>query len=336
MNLTTSMMGLRLAHPFVAGASPLGRDLDSCKRLEDGGAAAIVLPSLFEEQVTLATEGRIRHKDPYDERSAPYLRHFPCEGDYAFTPDQYAEHVARVRAAVAVPVIGSLNGTTSESWLTYSRLVEQAGAHGIELNLYEIVADPRLSGAAIEHQMVQLAADLHQFLTIPVALKLSPFFASIGNVVQRIDRAGASAAVLFNRFYQPDIDVEQLHTIVDTRLSTSDELRLRLRWLAILHGRVKLSLIASGGVMTPEDGVKALLAGADAVQVASALLRHGPGYIATLRDGLAAWMDRKHFTRVDEVRGRLSLRDVADPSAFERAHYLRALQGWKPETAVPR
>ena len=336
MNLTTSMMGLRLAHPFVAGASPLGRDLDSCKRLEDGGAAAIVLPSLFEEQVTLAIEGRIRHKDPYDERSAASLRHFPCEHDYAFTPDQYAEHVARVRAAVAVPVLGSLNGTTSESWLTFSRLIEQAGAHAIELNLYEVVADPRMSGAALEHQIVQLAADLHQFLTIPIAIKLSPFFASVGNVVQRIDRAGASAAVLFNRFYQPDIDIEELHTVVDARLSTSDELLLRLRWLAILHGRVKLSLVASGGIATPEDGVKAILAGADAVQVASALLRHGPGYLATLRDGLDAWMQRKNFSTVNEFRGRLSLRDVADPSAFERAHYLRALQSWKLETPAVR
>jgi len=330
MNLSTSMLGLTLSHPFVAGASPLGRTLDEVKRLEDGGAAAIVLPSLFEEQITLQSEGRIRHKDAHDPRGASTLKDFPRTADYAFTPDEYAEHVARVRAAVKVPVIGSLNGTTSESWLTFSRLIEQAGASAIELNMYEVVADLKMSGAAIEHQIIQLAAELKQFLRIPVAIKLSPFFPSLGNVVQRLDHAGAAGVVLFNRFYQPDIDVDTLETTIDARLSTSEELLLRLRWLAILHGRVNLSLIASGGVATADDGIKAVLAGADAVQVASALLRRGPGYMATLLEGLKTWMARKQFSSIDQVRGRLSLRDVADPSAFERAYYLRTLQSWKP------
>jgi len=311
MNLSTSMMGFRLAHPFVAGASPLGRTLDNVKRLEDAGAAAIVLPSMFEEQVTMAAEGRIRHHDPYEPRGAVTLKEFPSKEEYAFSPEQYAEHVARVRGAVGVPVIGSLNGTTSESWLTYSRLIEQAGANGLELNLYEVVANPKMTGA--------------------VAIKLSPFFASVGNVVTRLDEVGASAVVIFNRFYQPDIDIEQLRTVTDARLSTSAELLLRLRWLAILHGRVKLSLIASGGVATVEDGVKAVLAGADAVQVASALLRHGPRYIAVLRDGLQQWMEHHGFSAVDDVRGRMSLKDIDDPSAYERAHYLRTLNNWKAD-----
>jgi dihydroorotate dehydrogenase (fumarate) len=193
-----------------------------------------------------------------------------------------------------------------------------------------VVADPKISGAVIEHQVVQLAAELKEFLKIPVAIKLSPFFASISNVVHRLDEAGAAGVVLFNRFYQPDIDVDTLETSVDARLSTSDELLLRLRWLAILHRHVRLSLIASGGVATPEDGIKALLAGADAVQVVSAVLRHGPQYFSTLSNGLKTWMERKGFASLDEVRGRLSLRDVADPSAFERAHYLRTLHSWKP------
>ena len=329
MTLTTSMMGLPLTHPFVAGASPLGRNLDDVRRLEDGGAAAIVLPSLFEEQITLASEGRLRHKDAFNAGTDAVLKHFPGEHDYAFTPDEYAEHVARVRAAVSIPVIGSLNGTTSESWLTFSRLIEQAGAHGLELNMYEVVADPKLSGAAIEHQIVQVAAELHQFLKIPIAIKLSPYFASLSNVVQRLEQAGAEGVVLFNRFYQPDIEIETMETVPDVRLSTSDELRLRLRWLAILHGRVQLSLIASGGVATAEDGIKAILAGADAVQVVSALLRHGPGYMAALRAGLCTWMERERLGSVDAIRGRLSLRTVSDPSAFERAHYLRTLQSWK-------
>ena len=329
MNLSTPMLGLRLSHPFVAGASPLGRELDNVKRLEDGGAAAIVLPSMFEEQVTMQEEGRIRHHDVHEARGAVTLKEFPSSAEYAFTPDGYAEHVARVRRAVGVPVIGSLNGTTSESWLTFSRLIEQAGADALELNLYEVMADPKISGAAVEHQIIRLAAELKQLLRIPVSIKLSPFFASIGNVVTRLDEAGADGVVLFNRFYQPDIDIDTMQTVIDARLSTSDELRLRLRWLAILHGRVRLSLVVSGGVATHEDAVKAVLAGADAVQVASALLRHGPGYLAILRAGLEHWMERHGFTTVDDVRGRMSLRDVADPSAYERAKYLRTLNSWK-------
>jgi dihydroorotate dehydrogenase (fumarate) len=330
MNLATSVMGLTLAHPIIAGASPLGRTLDSVKRLEEAGAAAIVLPSLFEEQVTFAAEGRIRQRDPFDPRSAATLKDFPSDATYAFTPDEYAEHVAQVRRSVAVPVIGSLNGTTSESWLRYSRLIEQAGAHAIELNLYEVVADPKMTGAVIEHEVVELAAQMTRLLRIPVAIKLSPFFSSVWNVVQRLEQAGATAVVIFNRFYQPDIDPETLERVIDARLSTSDELLLRLHWLEILHGKVKLSLIASGGVAVPNDVVKAILAGADAVQVASAVLRHGPKYIATLRDGLDAWMQRHGFEAIDDVRGRLSLRDVADPSSLERAHYLRTLHSWKP------
>jgi dihydroorotate dehydrogenase (fumarate) len=332
MTLTTSMMGLRLAHPIVAGASPLGRNLDDVRRLEDGGAAAIVLPSLFEEQITLASEGRIRHKDALDPRSATVVSQFPRESEYAFTPDEYADHVRRVRAAVAIPVIGSLNGTTSESWLTFSRLIEQAGASALELNMYEVVADPKMPSATIEHQIVQVTAELRQFLRIPVAIKLSPFFASMSNLVQRVEDAGAAGVVLFNRFYQPDIDINTLHAVTDARLSTSDELLLRLRWLAILHGRVKLSLIASGGVATADDAVKALLAGADAIQVASAALRHGPAYLGKLRDGVGAWMARMHFDTLDDVRGKLSLQNVNDPSAFERAHYLRTLQSWTLES----
>ena len=197
MNLSTSMMSLRLAHPFVVAASPLGRELDTVKRLEDAGAAAVVLPSMFEEQVTMAAEGRIRHHDVFEARGAVTLQHFPSSDDYAFTPDEYAEYVAAVRKAVAIPVIGSLNGTTSESWLTFSRLIEEAGADGLELNMYEVVADPKISGAAIEHQIVHLAGEMKRFLNIPVAIKLSAFFASLGNVVSRLDDAGADAVVLF-------------------------------------------------------------------------------------------------------------------------------------------
>ena len=329
MTFESSMLGLRIAHPFVAGASPLGRDLDTIRRLEDGGAAAIVLPSLFEEQVTLAAEGRIRHMDPFDKRWSGYLRDFPNTSDYAFTPDQYAEHIARARQAVDIPVIGSLNGTTGESWATFSRLIEEAGASALELNMYEVVTDLQISGAAIERQLVQLVSELKRYVKIPIAVKLSPFYASFGNLALQLDRTGADALVIFNRFYQPDIDIATMGPASEVRLSTSAELLLRLRWLAILYGRIRPSLIATGGVATPEDGIKALLTGANAIQVVSAILRHGPGYFTTLRTGLERWMEGHGIDNIDGMRGRASLKDVVDPGAFERAHYIKALQRLK-------
>jgi dihydroorotate dehydrogenase (fumarate) len=322
-------MGLRLTHPFVAGASPLGRDIDTIKRLEDSGAAAIVLPSLFEEQITLAAEGRIRHTDAFDEQHAAALKHFPASGAYAYTPDQYAEHVVRAKRAVGIPVIGSLNGTTAESWLTFSRLIEQAGADALELNMYEVVTDFKTSSSAVEHQLVQVTADLKQYLKIPIEVKLSPYFASVANLARRLDQAGADALVVFNRFYQPDIDITTMTASPQVRLSSSEELLLRLRWLAILRGHIRPSLVATGGVATPEDGIKAILAGADAIQVVSAVLRHGPAYLTELRTGLEEWMTRHHIAHIDEVRGKASLKDTADPAAFERAHYIRTLHSWK-------
>ena len=329
MNTSTSLLGFPLAHPFVAGASPLGWSLDSVKRLEDGGCAALVLPSLFEEQITLAAEGRIRHMDPLDQQWAGSLTHFPSTGEYLLAPDAYAEHVSRVKRAVSIPVIGSLNGTSAESWLTFSRLIEQAGADALEMNLYEVTTDLHTGGAAIEHQLVYVVSALKQYLKIPVAVKVSPFFAAFGNVAHQLDRAGADGIVLFNRFYQPDIDLATMAPVPHLELSTSAELRLRLRWLAILHGRVRPSLVVTGGVATSDDGVKALLAGADAVQVVSAILRHGPAYFSVLRGGLERWMEAHGVDRLDEVRGRASLKQAADPAAFERANYIRTLQSWK-------
>ena len=329
MTTATSMLGFQLSHPFVAGASPLGWSLDTVKRLEDGGCAAIVLPSLFEEQITLAAEGRIRHMDPGDPRWAESVKHFPALEDYALSPEQYAEHVSRVKRAVSVPVIGSLNGTTSESWLTFSRLIEQAGADALELNLYEVVTDLSIGGAAVEHQLTHLVAELKQYLKIPIAVKVSPFFSAFGNLARQLDKAGADGIVLFNRFYQPDIDVSTTAPVPQVELSTSAELRLRLQWLAILHGRVRPSLVLTGGIASPDDGVKAVLAGADAVQVVSAVLRHGPAYFSVLRDGLERWMEKHKVARLDEMRGRASLQRSADPAAFERASYIRTLQSWK-------
>jgi dihydroorotate dehydrogenase (fumarate) len=328
MDLTTSYLGLRLPHPFMVGASPLGWHLDTIKRLEDAGCAAIVLHSLFEEQITMSARGRIRHMDPLDPQFAERLAPFPADHEYPLGPDDYARHVSRVKEAVKMPVIGSLNGTSAESWLTFSRIIEQAGADALELNLYEVVTDLAVPSAAIEHQLCHGVMELKRVLKIPIAVKLSPFFAAFGNVAQRLDAAGADGLVLFNRFYQPDIDIKTMTASPHLELSTSAELLLRLRWLAVLYGRVRPSLAVTGGVATPPDGIKALLAGADAVQMVSAVLRHGPNYLSAMRDGLERWMDWHKLAGLSEVRGRTSLDRSEDPSAFERANYIRALQSW--------
>ena len=312
----------------MAGASPFGYHLDSIKRLEDAGCAAVVLHSLFEEQITLAARGNIHHRDPLDEEFAAALADFPAAGAYPLGPQEYAAHISQVKAAVKIPVIGSLNGTSAESWLTFSRIIEQAGADALELNLYEVVTDLNVAGMAVEHQIVEIVKELKRTLKIPVAVKLSPFFAAFGNVARQLDLAGADGLVMFNRFYQPDIDIKTMRPSPQVELSTSNELLLRLRWLAILHGRVRPSLAVTGGVAVPNDGIKAVLAGADVVQMVSALLRHGPAYLSSMRLGLEHWMEWHKLTALNEVRGRASLKETKDPAAFERANYIRALQSW--------
>ncbi|MBM3818826.1 MAG: dihydroorotate dehydrogenase-like protein [Acidimicrobiia bacterium] len=328
MQTETSYLGFRLPHPFIAGASPFGHHLDTVRRLEDAGCAAIVLHSLFEEQITAASEGRIRHMDVLDSECASTLAHFPPPDDYALSPDAYAEHLQRVKGTVRVPVIGSLNGASGESWLKFARVIEQAGADALELNIYDVATELSASAAAIEYDLVELVGEVHRLVAIPIAVKLSPFFTAFGAMARRLDEAGAGGLVLFNRFYQPDIDIDTMQPTPRVELSTSGELLLRLRWIAILHGRVRPSLAVSGGVATPEDGIKAVLAGADAVQLVSGLLRHGPDHVQTMRDGLERWMTRHAVEHLDDVRGRASLQRTEDRSAFERASYIRALQSW--------
>lgn len=328
VDLSTSYLGLKLANPFTTGASPLGDHLDTVRQLEDAGCAAIVLHSLFEEQISQEKSGRIHQMDPLDRQFATVLSYFPEPDSYALRPDDYLEHVRRVKAAVKIPVIGSLNGTTAESWLRFARLIEQAGADAIELNMYEIVTDADQTALAVEHGLRQTVQDLKHELKIPVAVKVSPFFTAFGNVAHELDRAGADGLVLFNRFLQPDIDIRHMAVWPHLELSGSAELLLRLRWLAILRGRVRCSLAATGGVATPNDGIKALLAGADVVQMVSAILRHGPSYFTLMRDELRRWMESLEFGRLADVRGRLSLAQAEAPGAFERAQYIRTVGQW--------
>jgi dihydroorotate dehydrogenase (fumarate) len=328
MDTGTSYLGLKLDHPFIAGASPLGYHLDTIKRLEDAECAAVVLHSLFEEQITSAYAGRIANVDVFEPDFAEVLSAFPDAGDYPFGPDEYAEHVYRAKQAVAIPVIGSLNGRTAESWLKFARVIEQAGADALELNMYEVATDLATSAAAIESQLVGVVSELKRLLKIPIAVKLSPFFTALANVARQLDAAGADGLVLFNRFYQPDIEIRTISVSPQAELSTNAELLLRLRWMAILYGRVRPSLALSGGVATPHDGVKAVLAGADVIELVSSLLRHGPSYVTTMRRGLEQWLQWYKMATLDEARGKVSLQTTSDPASFERAHYIRTLHSW--------
>ena len=328
MDTATSYLGLKLPHPYIAGASPLGYSLDTIKRLEDAGCAAIVLHSLFEEQISLATEGHIAHIDPRDKELGDRVADYPPPADYKFGPDGYASHIARIKQAVKIPVIASLNGHSGESWLKFARVIQQAGADALEFNYYDVVTTTAVDSGVIEENIVNAVTNLAGAITIPLAVKLTPYYTALGHLTTALDRGGASGLVLFNRFYQSNVDTRTMTLVPQVELSTNAELPLRLHWLALLRGRVRSSLAVSGGVATPDDGIKALLAGADAVQLVSALLRHGPGHIALMRQGLERWLEWQHLDSVQAMIGRASFQAHPDPASFERAHYIRTLQSW--------
>jgi len=330
MDLSTTYLGLTLPHPLMPGASPLVDDLDTVRRLEDFGASAIVMHSLFEEQITREELGVVHDVLVHEESTAEALSYFPQPADFALGPDRYLEHLRCVKAAVGVPVIGSLNGTTPEGWLSYARDIEDAGADALELNFYHVATDPRESGADVERRLLDIVRHVRSRVTIPVAVKLSPFFSSLSHLAAALDDAGAKGLVLFNRFYQPNLDPEMLLAVPQLHLSTPDELLLRLRWLAILYGRVDASLAASGGVHTGMDALKAVMAGAHAVQMVAALLHHGPVHLARVRRDLAHWLEEHEYESLRQAQGSLSLLRVPDAEAFERGNYLRILQTWRP------
>ncbi|MEZ5332284.1 MAG: dihydroorotate dehydrogenase-like protein [Thermoanaerobaculia bacterium] len=328
MDLTTRYLGLELAHPLMPGASPMVDDLDLVRRLEDAGAAAIVMHSLFEEQIETEQEIAARAWEDPAESFAEALSYLPEQPAYVLGPDEYLEQLARVRAAVAVPVIASLNGTRSGLWLEWARLLEEAGAAALELNIYRLATDLESSAAEIEAEAIQMVREVKGRTELPVAVKLSPYYTAFAGFARRLVDAGADGLVLFNRFYQPDVDPEELEVARTLRLSDSSELALRLRWLAILSGRIEASLAATGGVHDPLGVVKALLCGADAVQVVSALLRLGPQRLGELLAGLREWLEEHEYASLSELRGSLSLERCPDPAAYERANYIRLLQGF--------
>lgn len=329
MDISTSYLGMKLDHPFIAGASPLGYRVDTIKRLEDAGCSAVVLHSLFEEQISYKQTKTIANINVFESDFADVVSAFPESQEYPYAPDEYAGHIRRAKEAVSIPVIGSLNGRTPETWLKFARVIEQAGADALELNMYQVVTDVSASGSAVEATLTDVVRNLKQLIKIPIAVKLSPFFTALAHTASQLDRAGADGLVLFNRFYQPDIDIRTMSVSPRMELSTSAELLLRLRWIAILHGRVQPSLALSGGAATWRDGVKAILAGADVVQLVSAILLHGPSYFAMMRRGLEDWLEWHSMERLDEARGLLSLTTTRDPASFERAQYIRTLHSWE-------
>jgi dihydroorotate dehydrogenase (fumarate) len=329
MDLSTMYLGLPLAHPLMPGASPLVDDLDTVRRLEDAGAAAIVMHSLFEEQILQEQLASAFHLDVYEEGFGEALTFFPRPADYALGPDQYLRQLERIKGAVGVPVIASLNGTTPGGWVGYARRMQDAGADALELNVYYLASNPAESGEAVERRTIDILRAVKDAIRVPVAVKLSPFHSSLAHMAAELDRAGADGLVLFNRFYQPDIDIEQLEAVPRLELSTSAELLLRLRWLAILRSQVRGSLAATGGVHTAADAIKAVMAGADAVQMVSALLRRGPEYLRTVREEMESWMAEHEYRSLTQMRGSMSLSNSPDPGAFERANYIRVLQGWR-------
>ena len=329
MDLSTPWLGMRLKNPLVVGASPMVDDLGTVRRLEDAGAAAIVLHSLFEEQILREEQAAHRVFETSGESSAEALSYFPAADDLSIGPEEYLELIQRVKSAVAVPVAASLNGTTEGGWLHYARLMEEAGADALELNVYALATDPWESGEAIERRTRAMVRAVREASGVPVAVKLSPFYTSFAHFARQLDQEGADGLVLFNRFYQPDLDVEALDVQRTLRLSDASELPLRLRWLAILSGRVEASLLATGGIHGALDAVKALMAGAHAVQMVSALLRHGPEYLGLVRDDLERWMAEHGYDSVESLRGTLSLARCPDPAAYERANYMQMLQSWR-------
>ena len=330
MDLSTTYMGLTLKHPIVASASPLSESVDSIKRLEDAGAAAVVMFSLFEEQIRFENEAFQDYWQASTENYAESIDYFPIKEDYHVGPERYLDTLRRAVAAVDIPIIASLNGVTDSGWIEYAKLLQEAGAKGIELNIYYIAADLELSGQAVEQRYVDIAAAVKQAVSIPVALKLSPFFSSMGNMAKRFTaEAGVDALVLFNRFYQPDYDLENLEVLRNLELSTPSEIRLPLLWIAMLYGRINASLAATTGVHTPVEVIKYLMAGADVVMTTSALLKNGPGHLQQLLTGTRDWMGRKQYQSVAQLKGSMSQQSVADPSAFERANYIRILESYK-------
>lgn len=328
VDLTTTYLGLQLKNPLVASASPLSKKVDLVKRLEDAGAAAVVLYSLFEEQITHESRELDHYLSRGTETFAESLSYFPDLERYNIGPEPYLEHLHRVKQAVGIPVIGSLNGVSTGGWIEYARKIEQAGADALELNIYYLPADPNMTSSQLEASYEALVRDMRAQIRIPIALKLSPFFTTLPNMARRFAEAGADGLVLFNRFYQPDFDLETLEVVPNLELSTSHDLRLPLRWIAMLYRHIPVDFALTGGVHNAQDVLKAMMAGANVAMLTSELLAHGIYRLAEILSDLRAWMVEHEYESIAQMRGSMSQQAVAEPAAFERANYMKALNSF--------
>ena len=325
VDLRTRYLGLELANPIVPSASTLSARIDNLQRLQEAGASAIVMQSLFEEQIEHDELQTHRVIETGAESFPEALSYVPEVEDYNTGPDEYLRHLEASKEELEIPVIGSLNGASAGGWVRYAKLIQDAGADALELNVYFVASDPDERGDRVEQRYLDLVQAVRSDISIPLAVKIGPYFSSVANMSRRLDDAGADGLVLFNRFLQPDIDLETLHVDPTLRLSTSDESRLPLRWIAILHGRVSCSLAATSGIWTAEDAVKLLLAGADVTMMASALFRHGPEHLTTVLDGVRTWLEEHEYSSVAQARGSASQANVADPVAYARSNYVQML-----------
>ncbi|MHC4471287.1 MAG: dihydroorotate dehydrogenase-like protein [Planctomycetota bacterium] len=330
MDLSTTYLGLELPHPVMPSASqPLTKDLDSVKRLEDGGAAAVVLHSLFEEQIRGEADNLERFLEHGTDSYAEALSYFPAQETYVLGPDEYLDHVRACKEALGIPVVGSLNGVSTGGWTEYASLIEQAGADALELNVYYLPTDPAMTSEAVERVYIEVLEEVKEKVSIPVAVKMGPFISSLVNFTKRLEEAGADGLTLFNRFYLPDIDLEELEVLSSLSLSTSAEVLLPLRWIAILRAHVKLTISATTGVHAAEDALKLVMAGADVVCMCSALLKEGPGKIREVRDGMAAWLEEHEYQSLAQARGSMSQMSCPEPGAWLRANFLKTVHSFR-------
>jgi dihydroorotate dehydrogenase (fumarate) len=325
MDLSTTYLGLNLKNPIVPSAGPLSHSLDTMKRLEAAGASAIVMYSLFEEQISHEAAELDHYMQYGTESFAEATSYFPEADEYNLGPKEYIDHLHKTKEELEIPVIGSLNGISTGGWISYAKKIEEAGADALELNVYHIPTDPALDAGQVEQRYIDVLQAVKSSVKIPVAMKLSPFFSNMANMAHKLDETGVDALVLFNRFYQPDIDLEELEVTPNVILSTPQALRLPLRWVAILHGRIKANLAATSGVHTAQDVLKMLMAGADITMMCSALLKHGPSHIAELLTDVTQWMIDHEYVSVSQMKGSMSQKSVGDPATFERANYMKAL-----------
>ena len=328
MDLKTTYLGLELANPIVSGSCPLGANLDTIRLLEDAGAAAVVMPSLFEEEIMAAATAQMEMESAgagFAEASS----YIPNPDGYHVGPDHYLEHIQGAKEAVSIPIIASINGTSAGGWTRYAKKMEEAGADALELNTYYIATDVNEPGSDVEKRTLDIVAAVKEAVSIPIAVKLSPFFSSLANFAKQLQEKGADGIVLFNRFYQPDLDIEELDVVPNLRLSTADELRLRLRWLAILSSQVELSLAATGGAHNAVDVIKATMAGAHSVQMVSALLIHGPEHVKRTLEAVDFWLTEHEYESLRQMQGSMNLSKVPDAAKLTRANYMKMLDSWQ-------